>query len=475
MKGNPRNSQRYLTGIWQRNAPLLRLLLLGFLMLLLQIPIMMIDGQINERQQTSHEASREIMKQWGSEQRIAGPRIVVPYTHRWVEPGNGPENDRARSETRYVSLLPGKLVINGDLHVENRYRGIYQVPVYLASIQLTGRFSKPDISRLGIDPDALQWQRAQLVVQVSDTKAIRNSATLHWGEQTLPFKPGSGHMMTVRTPSGVRDLSAYTGIHAELDGKFDEESYRFSIDLDVNGSRSIRFLPMGDDTKVNMNSDWQDPSFQGEWLPDHREVGDEGFQAQWHVPNLGRSFSNAWILDSTIERLVNDSAFGVDLITPIDRYRMVERSTKYQILFLLLTFLTLWLFEVLTGTQTHPIQYLLVGASLCLFYLLELSLAEHIGFISAYLIAASLVVGQITCYSLFILKHPKRTAVVSVVLILLYGYLYVLLQEQDFALLFGTLGLFAALGVVMFATRNVDWNRLSATRKMSDEQPELEI
>ena len=455
-----------LTASWQRNAPLLRLLLLGFLILLLQIPILMIDGQINDRRAISQQASQAVMQQWGGKQLIAGPRLIVPYTHQWREKDSNTKIDIIKSDIRYLSLLPTTLSINGEARTEQRYRGIYEIPVYQSSLVFEGQFSQPDVSTLGIKADALMWHRAQLLIHASDTKAIQNNATLTWDAQTLNFKPGNGHLIQAYQKHKTHNSAFNNGIHADLQPSFNQQGfknkpYKFTVKLDINGSHSLRFLPMGNNTVINLKANWPNPSFQGQWLPDQRQITDAGFTAKWHIPNLGRNFPDMWIINGDIDTQIQATAFGVELLTPVDNYRMAERSIKYQILFLLLTFLTLWLFEILTNTTVHPIQYLFVGASLCLFYLLELSLSEHIDFMAAYLLAASLVISQISAYTWFILKHKKRTGMMATLLILLYSYLYILLQEQELALLFGTLGLFIALCAIMFITRHIDWNNLA--------------
>ena len=257
----------------------------------------------------------------------------------------------------------------------------------------------------------------------------------------------------------------------------------------LNGSEAFYLAAVGKETTLEATSDWPDPSFQGAWLPVTREVGADGFAARWSVPFLGRNTPSAWIAAAQqpaptpgphavavataagmMERAlpypviaapadaVGQASFGVHLATPVDTYRMAERSAKYASLFLVLTFGTLWLFEVLAGVRLHAVQYLLVGGAMCLFYLLETSLAEHVGFGPAYVLASVGVVGLIAAYAMAVLQRAGRAAIVGGILVVLYGYLYVLLTNQDYALLAGSLGLFAALGAVMFLTRRVDWS-----------------
>ncbi len=229
------------------------------------------------------------------------------------------------------------------------------------------------------------------------------------------------------------------------------------IRLSLNGSAGIFFAPFGRETTVKLSSAWPDPSFQGAWLPGERSVNPEGFSAEWKIPFLGRSYSQSW--DSTLDpaSAIQSSLFGVRLISPVDQYRMAERSAKYAALFLLLTFGSLWLFEVLAKIRIHSLQYLLVGAAMCLFYLLELSLSEHIGFLAAYLLAVLSVLALVFGYCAAVLGGVARAAIITGVLAALYAYLYILLMNQDYALLAGSLGLLVILAVVMYLTRKVDW------------------
>ena len=217
-------------------------------------------------------------------------------------------------------------------------------------------------------------------------------------------------------------------------------------------------MPFGRETSVSLRSNWPHPSFQGNWLPAKRAVTDHGFEASWSIPFLGRNYPQAWNDGTSMSETVAASKFGLDLITPVDEYRMAERSTKYAGLFILLTFATIWLIEVLARLRVHPIQYLLVGAAMCLFFLLELALSEHLGFAPAYAVASVAVVGLIASYSLAALHSPRRAGVVGGLVAALYAYLYVLLKNEDYALLIGSVGLFLMLAAVMYLTRRIDWH-----------------
>ncbi len=433
-----------------RQSPLLRIILIGFLILLLQIPILLIRGIIGERESRQRDAIREITSKWGEQQSIVGPIVTVPYTVEMSETDKD-GNVTFHTETRHASFLPEDLRTSGQIDCEIRYRGIYKVPVYRMKLDVTGHFVHPDFSDWGVQEEDVLWDRAVLSVQISDVHAITDSVVLSWNNDRRSFLPGAGEF------SGQR-----TGIHAGLKGVLNRQRYDFSYQLMMNGSQGAFFAPLGRETAVEIDSNWYAPSFQGTWLPTQRTFEDGGFQATWDIPFLGRNYPQKWRMNSEIDHAITSSLFGVRFITPIDHYRMAQRSIKYEFLFLLLTFATLWLFEILANLRIHSIQYLLVGAGMCLFYLLELSLSEHIPFIIAYVCASAAIVLLVTAYCVAVLKGVNRAAIVGTAITLLYGYLYVLLMNQDYALLIGSVGLFLILAVIMFLTRKIDWSSLGA-------------
>ncbi len=350
------------------------------------------------------------------------------------------------SETRYATFLPETLDIAGTIDSEVRYRGIFLIPVYTMSLTVNGRFSQPDFSEWGIEDDDVLWDRAHLSLGISDARAITDQAVLTWSGGERGFLPGSGEA------GGRRP-----GIHASLKQALEGEAFDFSFVLALNGSEGVFFTPFGRETKVEVTSNWTDPSFQGNWLPSQRTVDGDGFEAAWSIPFLGRNYPQQWTSVADFEGAVESSQFGVKLLAPVDHYRMSLRSVKYAALFLVLTFVTIWLFEVLGSARVHPLQYLLIGAGMCVFYLLELSLAEHIGFVPSYIIASFAIVGLIAAYSMAVLERALLASIVGVVTALLYAYLYVLLRNQDYALLIGSIGLFVAVAAVMYVTRKVNW------------------
>ena len=214
------------------------------------------------------------------------------------------------------------------------------------------------------------------------------------------------------------------------------------------------FLPVGETTNVIVKSNWSDPSFTGYYLPDNRKIQSDGFTAEWNINYLNRNYPQSWIGN---KHKIDFSAFGLELLLPVDQYQKTMRTVKYAILFISMTFLSFFMIELLGKKNIHPVQYMLIGFALLIFYSLLLSLSEHIDFTFAYLISGIAIIFIITSYTKSVLADNKQTGIIAGILIILYTYLYVVLQLQDYALLIGTIGLFAALTIVMYLTRNIDW------------------
>jgi inner membrane protein len=437
-----------------RESRLLRLFLVGVMALLLLIPIVMIYQLVWERQGRYDAVMAEVASSWGNTQRLTGPALILPYTVRTVETSAAGKQTE-RLETRHGVFLPKTLRATGRIDVETRSRGIFNVPVYRLNLSIEGEFGEPRLKELGIDPATVDWSRAHLALGISDVRAIREQSAAAWNGQPVSFLPGTGSF----ADGGV-------GIHAPVAVTPASVAAPFSFNLSLNGSSGVYLSPFAEETTVQLTSNSPNPSFQGSWLPTDRSVSaQDGFDATWKVSYLGRNFPQSWITGSAGEQrqAIEMSRFGVELTEPVDTYRMAERSVKYAILFILLTFASVWLIEVLARTRVHPIQYLLLGAAMCVFYLLELSLAEHLAFPLAYGIACFAVVAMIAAYSRVIFRHGRHTAVITAGTTVLYGYLFVLLTNEDAALLVGSIGLFASIAGIMFATRGIDWYGKEAT------------
>lgn len=347
-----------------KNSQFTRIIVVAFLIIILQIPTLMLQGLVGERQSLRQEAITSITSKWGSQQILIGPQLVVPYQKRDAS------GQLESAAVKWGVFLPDELQITGQLDGETRYRGIFEVPVYRTTLNIQGRFVRPDLTRWGVKSEDILWDQAELILQISDAQAIQTQTPLNWNNKPVAFAPGLGKF-------GGSEV----GIHASLKGQITGESFDFAIPLELNGSEKLNFAPLGKVTQVELTSDWTNPSFQGFWLPTQREVTAQGFAAKWNIPSLGRNFAQQWNSDAPVSKeTVRSSVFGVDLISPVDNYRMAERSIKYNFLFLLLTFAALWLFEVIVRLRVHPLQYLLVGVAMSIFYLLQLALSEHMGF-----------------------------------------------------------------------------------------------
>ena len=428
-----------------RNSQTLRLFSLGFLALLLQIPVSMIGRLVAERQQRRDEAIGEVSSKWGERQSITGPVLVVPYAHRWTELGSGGQQV-TRTETRNAIFLPEQLRVRGTIDSEVRHRGIFSVPVYKLALVVEGAFARPRFQELGVEPAAVDWSRAHLALGISDARAIQAATAVSWNGGRVDFLPGTG---------GFTDVA--NGIHAPVAISDTTQRVAWSFPLSLNGSIGVDVAPFGQTTDVEIQGDDGHPSFQGNWLPTERTVGSDSFRARWSISFLGRSYPQAWTSETEMRQPIDASRFGVALVDPVDHYRMAARSVKYASLFIVLTFATLWLIEVLAGLRVHAIQYLLLGGALCIFFLLELSLSEHLGFPMAYVTASAAVIAMVAAYSVVVLRSRTRALVVGVGVTLLYAYLYLLLMNEDYALLIGSVGRFVILGAMMYATRRVDW------------------
>jgi inner membrane protein len=426
-----------------RNSRMLRLCIVGFLVIILLLPVTMIRGLVAEREGRNREATAEVSSKWGNAQIITGPALVLPYTVQRKETTGTVET--LRTEARTAMFLPKALHIKSEIAAESRTRGIFTVPVYGLRVVMEGRFAAPAVSELGIDPATVAWDRAHLVVGIADVRGIQTQSNVTWNGRPFDFLPGSGGF-----------VDGGTGVHAAVAVAPSDKSFEFAFPLVLNGSVAAYFVPFGEDTLVELKSNYLHPSFQGSWLPITRAINDNGFNAVWRISYLGRNYPQAWISGSDVRKAIDASRFGVELADPVDRYRMADRSVKYAGLFILLTFATIWLVEVLANARVHPVQYLLLGAALCVFYLLELSLSEHIPFGVAYGIASSAILAMIAAYSRVIVAGAYRLVVPAGVG-LLYSYLFVLLTNEDGALLVGSIGLFVILAAAMFLTRRVQW------------------
>ncbi|MGH9380913.1 MAG: cell envelope integrity protein CreD [Thermoanaerobaculia bacterium] len=432
-----------------------KILVLGLLALGLLVPVGFILALVHEREERQQAVEQEIATTWGAEQLLAGPVLSIPY-RRPVEEENtsqtSPERTRwVRGEAIY---LPAELEIAAAVRPETRSRGIFSTVVYLADISLSGAFKRPDPQALGLDDADLQWDEAKLLLTISDVHGLARPVELEWSERTEGFEPTRRASLP-----GVALATAVDG----LDERPSTTRLPFSVRMAVRGSGALRFTPSARSTRIEVESPWPHPSFSGGFLPVQSAISEQGFTASWQVSSVARGYPQQWLEAgnaSPLEQSLLASGLGVRLAQPADAYQQTERAAKYSILFITLTFATFLLCELTSSRRLHPIQYLLVGAALVVFYLLLLSLTEHFSFWSSYLAAAAATVLLVAGYARAILSSRRLALALLVWMSVLYGYLYVLLQLEDYALLAGSLGLFTLLAAFMWLTRRLDWSHL---------------
>ncbi|MEO7167002.1 MAG: cell envelope integrity protein CreD [Spartobacteria bacterium] len=441
----------------RRNSTLLKLFGVGVLILVMMIPLAMIRGVLSDRLERRDEAVSAITDSWGKEQNIIGPVLGVPFRYKFksMKDTTMPDGHVERREVEEMLVanaffLPEELNVVSDARTETLHRGIYDAAVFRAQVKLSGKFAPPDFGPLKIDLQDVLWKDAFVTLAVSDLRGTREGLVLDWNGAKHPLQPGS------QLPGYTTGATALLAVDQPIAGASD-----FSIALDVNGSSGIYFAPFGVRNAAELKSNWPDPGFRGAFLPAERSVRPDGFDAKWKVSYYGRDYPQMWTSlagnQRFNEKTVNASLFGADFLSILDAYRFVERSIKYGVLFLVLVFTTFFLFEVTARQKIHPFQYLMVGAALCLFYLLLLSISEFVGFGLAYLIAAVVSTVLITWYCNFFLGGGMRTLMIGAGLAGVYTFLYITLRQQDYALLMGAIALFVLLAVVMFVTRRVDW------------------
>jgi inner membrane protein len=416
-----------------------KLLIILAIIGLLLIPNAAIRDLIKERETTKKIAIQEITNTWGKSQIIGGPVISIPYKE--ITP-NG--INHVKTTIKFAHFFPEKLNINGKLSPETKYRGIYKVILYNAKLNISGNFKMPDLSKLDIPKENYIFEKAFLSMGISDLVGIKESIVLDINGIKTSMNPG------------INSNDIYgEGISLPINTN---QEIKFSTEINLNGSEDISFLPFGKDTKVNLSANWKDPSFIGSFSPDQKQISKDSFTAQWNVSEFNRNFPQQGLGDFvTKSGNANGKWFGVKLIETANEYQKTTRSSKYDYLFFILTFTAFFLIEILNKIKIHPVQYLLVGAAICLFYLLLLSISEHLSFNWAYGIACFSILGLVMFYTKYVFNNSRFSIAFTLALGLLYGFFFTLLQAESYSLLLGSIGLLVILAAIMFITRKLDW------------------
>lgn len=432
---------------------LFKFITIAFLMILLMIPVSMINGIISERKASQDAVVEEIARSSSYSQKLVGPVLVAPYIQKIKTWKTDPETKVAYQVESRLSgqkyFLPSAFSVDGTLTTERRSRGIYEARLYHANNKIGGHFDIPANYGITENPDTYEFEQPYVSMGIKDTRGIERNLQLLVNNVAINMEPGSKLKLL---GEGVHAFIA----HLDVSQK---NVLNFTMDFELQGTESLSIVPIGRESRVTLSADWPHPSFVGDFLPAKREITDTGFKALWQASffstNIEESFHQC--ISGEDCQVFNKRAFGVSLINPIDQYVKSDRAIKYALLFITLTFAGFFLFEVLKRLAVHPVQYGLVGLALALFYLLLISLSEHIAFDLAYLISSCACVALIGFYVCFVLQSFTRGMLFTGLLAGLYALLYGLLSAEDYALLMGALLLFGLLGVFMVLTRKLDW------------------
>lgn len=408
----------------------------------------MVKNIIAERESTQNAAISEVSSKWGEQQTITGPFISIPFYKYIKEYSKKDSVEKIIKVKNFLHILPSKLNITGVINPEERHRGIYEIVVYNSKLDFTGTFDNLDISELDINPKNILFDKAEFVVGIDDLRGIEQQVSISWNNEIISFNPGI-------TSNDV----ASSGINAPLKiQENDSSSYSFKMSLNLKGSQLLYFTPVGKITDISISSNWANPSFNGAFLPDNRDVTIEGFKANWNVLHLNRNFPQIW---TGGRYSLKSSSFGIDLLLPVDNYQKSYRSIRYAILFIALTFISFFFIEILNKLFIHPVQYILVGIALIVFFTLILAISEHLNFNFAFIISAIATLILVASYVRAILKSKKLAGLILGILSILYAFIFVIIQLQDYALLIGSVGIFIILAIVMYFSRKIDWYKLN--------------
>lgn len=416
------------------NSILIKVAIVIALGLIMLIPIGMITSLVEEREENQKIAQNEISEKWGGIQCFTGPILVIPYEHG-VDKNKNPM-------VKFAYFLPDNYSVDGDITTEQRSRNIFNTLVYQSTLKVKGNFSRPDTQKLKIAVEKVRWKEAFIMIGIPYLQGIKNKIDFKMNNQSYLIQPG------------IKENSLIDkGVTVEVPLNRETLNYNFKFDLALNGSSGLYFVPVGKQSHIHLKSTWPTVSFNGNILPSKRTLNN-GFDATWDVFDYNRNYTQMWTGEN---KSLTSSILGVNMKLPVDNYQMTMRSVKYAIIFIAFTFVVFFLVDLLSNKRIHPIQYLLVSCALVLFYTLLLAIAEHLGFDIAYLISAIATTSLITAYSATIFNNTKQTFMIGLFLAGLYIYLYIILLQESMSLLFGAVGLFIALAIIMFVLRKVDW------------------
>jgi len=431
-----------------------KMIMVVFLTLVLLIPLFFVQDLISERSQRKNEVTREVSNLWGSDILFYGPILKIPYTsydnYNVTDTKTGATTIQKKTTINYAYFFPNEL--NNSSKVmknESLKRGIFNPIVFTANMNFKGNFTSPDFAKLNIAPENILWDKASIVVKTTNLKSIKSELKVEINNEKLSFEPQNND----KTNYSLLSTSVF-----DYKSLATNDKINFNFNIVYNGSNSLKFVPIGKVTNVSIDSDWQSPSFEGTFASNDttKSISAKGFHADWKVLDINRTFSQQY---SNVLPDLDDYLFGVKLIETVDEYQQNERVSKYGFLVIGLTFLIFFLIQSISKINIHIFQYSMIGIALIMFYTLLISITEHSSFSLAYAISGIAVVALITLYSVSILKNKKFPMFIATSLSVLYAFIFVIIQMEDYALLAGSIGLFFILAAVMYFSRKIDWSK----------------
>jgi inner membrane protein len=436
---------------WFKESITVKLIFIGFLILVLLIPSSLIDDLIRERANRQDEMVKSIADTWSGSQMVKGPVLVIPY-RKTVKFIDADKKEATRDVIENLYILPENLKIKANVKPERLHRGMFETVVYNSSIKITGNFGKAELGSLSLLPEQLILDKARLEFSISDLKGLKNNPMVNAAGQQLTAEPTfNAH------PLFNGGLQANINLTNVPNGAF-----TFDYTLDLKGSQELHFLHLGKTTDVEVAGNWSSPSFDGRYLPDTRHVDTSGFNAKWRMLYYNRPYPQQWVVDNDLlndEKKQDDASFGVKLRLPVDQYQKITRTSKYAILIVLLTFVSLFLTEVIRKNRIHPFNYILIGAAMIIYYTLLLSFTEQLGYNMAYLIASVATIALVSVFISSLLKNKGAAALFALILSVIYIFIFVIIQLEDLALMIGSIALFIITGLLMYFSRKINWDK----------------
>ena len=434
---------------WYQESILFKLCIISIIILALLIPSSWIQDLITEREGYQHQMVNTMTDNWAGRQLVQGPVLVLPYK-KHADASNADKKDASHDVIDNLYLLPESLKITGAIKTQLIEKGVYDAVVYNSTVRIQGSFNKPDAGSLGINPNDILYDRAKLVFSLSDMKGLNNNPEIKINDQEYKSEPA-----TVENSPFTDGLQ----VSFPLQGG---QSLDFNYQLDLKGSSELSFMPTGKTTDVDITGDWKSPDFNDSPLPDSKAITANGFSAKWHRLYYERLFPRQWTGNDTSlisKKAITQASFGVKLQLPVDQYHKIMRTAKYSVLIILLTFISLFLTELIKKQSIHLFNYTLIGAAMVVYYTLLLSFSEQIGFNYAYLLSSISTIVLIATFTASLLKNNPAAIIFALILSIFYGFIYVIIQLEELSLLFGSVGLFVIIAVLMYFSRKINWDR----------------